>query len=369
MQKMFIFLLIMATALGFYGCAQQERAGQEQVGTAESNKPPEPVQREIMDLGGNVVKVPSAEKLNRVVILSPPISSIQYSVLKDMSRIVAVHPLTFRNANPGIIQKVFTNLDQVDSGFIKGFNVNTEAVLNLNPDIVFYYGPQLKKGLENLKVPIVDFMNPKDRDPITVTSAWEGLIRDIFDVKNGKTIAEEWERLEADLAVSLKKAEGERLTGLMIFSNNSGKIMVSGDHTYGDYWLEMSGLINGADEIDGEKEVGMEQIYQWNPDIIYVFMGEKASNYLQGIEGQDWSRVKGVQEKRVYDVPKGIFAWAAPSADSPLMVRWMLTKNDPSSFSGDEFNNIVKAYYKEHYHITLTDAMLASILEPNRERE
>ena len=52
-----------------------------------------------------------------------------------------------------------------------------------------------------------------------------------------------------------------------------------------------SGLINVADELR-EKEVSMEQIYQWNPDIVYIFMGEPATNYINGIEGQNWTMVK-----------------------------------------------------------------------------
>lgn len=40
----------------------------------------------------------------------------------------------------------------------EGFVSNTEELLNLDPDIVFYYGDSQKSGIENLGIPTVDFM-------------------------------------------------------------------------------------------------------------------------------------------------------------------------------------------------------------------
>lgn len=371
MKKSIIIFLVMLITVGIYGCETGENNSKHDVlaPDVEEKVLSHEGQREIVDLGGNVVKLPSAEKLNRVVIISPPIASIQYGVLKDTSNIVATHPLTFKNANPQIIKKIFKNFDGIDTSFIKGFSISTESVLNLKPDIIFYYGQQQKKGLESLNIPMVDFMKPKDRDPVAITTEWERLIRDIYQVEDGKTIKEEWEKIDKELSTSLEKIGEGKLKGLMIFNNNSNKIVVSGNNTYGDYWLEMSGLVNVADNIIGEKEVSMEQIYQFNPDIIYVFMGEPAMNYLKDINGQDWSKVNAVKENRIYDVPEGIFSWGAPNADSPLMIHWMMAKNYPSYFNKDKLINIIKEYYDNHYNITLTDEMLDSIVEPNKERE
>lgn len=359
----------MITVLAVCGCENDSTISENSSIGNEKSELSNNLQREIVDLRGNVVKVPSAENLNRVLIISPPISSIYYSVLKDTNRIIAVHPLTFKNANSEIAKKVFKKPNDIDSSFIKDFNINIESILNLKPDIIFYYGQQQKKGMENLNIPMIDFMKPQERNPLTVTIEWERLMREVFEVKYGKTIKEEWDRVNEKLEASLEKIEGEKLKGLMIFNNSSNKVIVSGNNTYGDYWLEMSGLINTADSINGEKEVSMEDIYQWNPDVIYIFMGEPASNYLKGIRGQDWSRVKAIKENRIYDVPKGIFSWGAPNSDSPLMVEWMATKNYPSYFNEEKFNNIVKEYYKNHYNIILTDEVLSSILQPNREGE
>ncbi len=364
MRKAFIILVIVISLVGIYGCSDREVAVDDKLSEIEKKELKE---REVVDLGGNVVKIPSAEEINRVVIVSPPITSIQYSVLKDASKIVAVNPLTFKSANSDIVKDVFENLDNINTSFVKGFNVDIEAVLNLKPDIIFYYGQQQKKGLESLEIPMVDFMKQKERNPIIITTEWERLIRKIFDINDSTTINDEWNKIDKNVISRIKELKVNKLKGLMIFNNSGNKITVSGNNTYGDYWIEMSGLINVADNIDGEKEVSIEQIYQWNPDIIYVFRGPSASSYIEG--EKDWSRIKAVKDNKVYDVPKGIYSWGAPNADSPLMVQWMAAKNYPNYFSDYNINNIIKEYYKEHYSITLTDEIISSILEPKKERE
>lgn len=358
MKNRFLLILLLFFALSLLGC--QKTAVKETV----SDSPNETSINIITDLGGNTVRVPPAADLNRIVVLSPPVSSIIYSVLHDSSRIIAVNPLTFKNANPLIIPEVLPNRAQIDTGFVKEFSTNPETILKLQPDIVFYYGPQQKAGLKNLNVPMVDFWDTKDQNPVSITCKWEKLITQIFQTSVEASIQDEWEKSNQQIA-SLQNTDGTKLRGLIIFNNVSNKITVCGNDSYGDFWLETSGVANAADDLKGEMEVNMEQIYQWNPDIIFVFMGEPASRYLKGIPDQDWSMVKAVKEKRVYDIPQGIFSWAAPNADSPLMPQWIFSTSYPERFSETQLRDNLKEYYKSRYHIDLSDDMEDSILQPH----
>ncbi len=78
----------------------------------------------------------------------------------------------------------------------------------------------------------------------------------------------------------------------------------------------------------------MEQIYQWQPDVIYLFMGPNADQYKRGIHNQDWTRVNAVKNEEIYDVPVGLFSWSAPCVDTPLMLKWLLIDDK----KGDAFN-------------------------------
>lgn len=83
-------------------------------------------------------------------------------------------------------------------------------------------------------------------------------------------------------------------------------------------------------------------------------------------EGQDWSEVKAVQDKKVYKMPLGIYRWYPPSGDAPLMLKWMAQKLHPELFTyeiGDE----IKDYYSRYYDYDLTDDEVQNILHPSSE--
>ncbi len=149
-------------------------------------------------------------------------------------------------------------------------------------------------------------------------------------------------------------------------SNTGDKITVRGIGSYGDNWLKTSGLVNVADIKGDNREVSMEQLYAWNPDIIYIFRGKPADAYLQGkIYGQDWSHIKAVQNRAVYDMPRGLMNWGAPNAESPLTLLWMLSKNYPELLSDAAFSEMMVAFYARRYGIRLSNKLIDEILYPH----
>ncbi len=109
----------------------------------------------------------------------------------------------------------------------------------------------------------------------------------------------------------------------------------------------------------------MEQLYEWNPDIVYVFQGIDASAYLDNaIDGQDWTEIDAYKNGAIYDMPYGMFNWGAPNVDSPLTLIWMTMKNYPGTIDESYFNTYMKEYYQRQYGITPADDMMLSILDP-----
>lgn len=159
----------------------------------------------------------------------------------------------------------------------------------------------------------------------------------------------------------------EKKSAVLITSNIGGKVTVSGNNTYAQSYFDKSGIINVAKDIEGNKEVNMEQINKWNPDAIFVFLGTPAKAFLNNkIQGQDWSFIKAFKNKEIYDIPKGIYSWGAPSADSPLTPLWIISKAYPSLIKGEEFNLYLKEYYKGFYNIDLKEETINNILNPNK---
>ncbi len=330
-----------------------------------------PVSREsmrtIVDLAGNEVALPPAKALRRIVIIAPPLVATFVSLGIPWARIVGAHKTAFDDANHELLDRVLPYWKEIPTDFIAGYTANTEALLKLHPDIIFVYGNFQKKGLQTIGIPIVDFI-AMNQDNEFWSVAIEKLMKTIFQMEiGGSSVENEWEKTHDRIEPVLKNVMGEKPKGLMIMNNTADKITIRGGETYGDDWLIKSGLTNVAGHLKGEgKEVSMEQIYRWNPDIIYVFRGRPASDYLENrINNQDWSFVKAYKEKAIYDCPRGMMNWGAPNVDSPLMLQWMVWKNHKKGVDEASFPAIMKAYYHNLFGISLSQDLIQSILFPN----
>lgn len=320
----------------------------------------------IIDLTGKEVMIPHANEINRVIIVAPPLVATYASVVKDTEKLVGIHPTAIKIANKELLDLVIPNWQSINTSFVTGFTSNTEEVLKMNPDIILVYGESQKKGLENINVPIVDFyLDDPENENWSVKI--DILMREIFEIEEKNTLQKEWDEANKIVDEALKDInESDKKTAIMVRNNTQDSLSVRGADYYGDDWLVKTGLINSAGKLEGDNaQISMEQLYQWNPDIVYDFVGQDADGYLQNaIEGKDWSHVKAFKNKAIYDMPQGMFNWGAPNVDSPLTLIWMTMKNYPDTISKDFFNDYMKSYYKRQYDIDLTDELLEEILDP-----
>ena len=336
---------------------------------ASAPMPPADETRTVTDLAGNTVVLPAADKLERVVIIAPPTTSVLLGVIPDTKMIVGVSSRAFFSANTEIVGKLFPNWRDVETGFVsEGFVSNTEELLNLDPDVVFYYGDAQKPGIEDMGIPMVDFMIPGEMNPEKETVAWDNLMRQIFAVQGSTSLQREWETSNQKAQEVLSAYTGEKKSALFLFSNIGGVITVSGSNTYADAWFEKSGLVNVAAEVKGPMvEVGMEQVYAWDPDYIYVFLGMPASVMLQNqVQGQDWSLLSAYTDKKIIDIPRAVYSWGAPCSDSPLMSLWLISQSYPELLGEDEFRTLLHGFYRRMYGVQLEDELITSVLSPRK---
>ncbi len=322
----------------------------------------------ITDLTGAEVEIPVASEIEKVIIIAPPLVATFASVVGDTSILAGCHSRALTEANADVLNSLIPNWESINTSFLTGFTSNAEEVLNLDPDIILVYGDFQKDGLENVDIPVVDFYLQN-----TENESWsveiDNLMREIFEIEDSATLQSEWDDVNDVVNTALDSVDdGSKKTAVMIKGNSAGTITVRGANYYGDDWLIKTGLINCAGDLEGDgAEVTMEQFYEWNPDIIYIFSGEDASSYLANtIEGQDWSEINAFETGDIYDMPYGMFNWGAPNADSPLTLLWMTMKNYPALIDESYYNQYMKDYYQRQYGFELTDDILADILDPIR---
>lgn len=367
MKKTILFLLTLTSIIfSFAACSSDTDASNRTEILYNDNSAP--VSKVITDLAGNKVEIPAVADIEHVVIITPPVTSVLLEVIPNKDMIVGLSPKAFVYSNADVMAKLFPQYTNIDTTFVgDDFSINQEALLQLNPDIILYYGEVQKKGLENIGLPIINLFSPKLTDPKDVTSAWDSLLREIFEVDSSENIITEWKHSDERAAALLNKQNEEPKRALWVFSNMSGSLVVAGSSSFDAYaesFFEKAGIVNvAADTIKGTAEVDMEQIYQWNPDMIFIFHNVPAQAYLNNtINGQDWSLLDAWKNKEIYDIPQTAYSWGAPCADSPLMPLWLISKAYPELLSEEDFREELRGYYSRLHNVTLTEEDMNSIL-------
>lgn len=129
--------------------------------------------------------------------------------------------------------------------------------------------------------------------------------------------------------------------------------------------ISMCGGINVADcplkQGMGLSRVSMEQVLQWNPQVIITEKG----HILNAIRKNPlWAGIEAVRKKRVYLTPRGPFCWfdRPPGASTILGILWTAMKLYPDRFRDIDLRDHARRFYNDFYHYRLTDVELDRLL-------
>ncbi len=332
-------------------------------------------ERTIVDQNGRTVKLPAEVK--RVAITTIwPLPSVFFMVDGSAQKLVGIPPASKSAAGVSMLAVMDPGIMKAETGFVTGTDVNLEELMKLRPDVVLFRAentPEQSK-LEKTGIPAVAFKTTAlaDGNAIENVYTWMKLLGQILG-KESKVEEFKAHSVEALAMIDAKLKSvpaQQKPRALFLFRHNEKEIVVPGKGHFGQFWLDATGAVNVAAELKGTPAVNMEQIYKWDPEIIYItnFTETLPGDLLDNkVNGQDWSRVKAVKDKKVYKVPLGIYRWYPPSTDAPLMLKWLAQKNHPELFKEMRFENEIKAYYQKFYNYRLTDPQIQKMLNPPRE--
>lgn len=329
--------------------------------------------RTIVDQVGHEVVLP--EKINRVVIASLWPIAATFCQEFGTEKLVGLDPAIISAAKNSMLVKKYPEIVNISTDFSKGGYMNAEELAKLNPDVVLYatgvmedYDVAVQAG-----VPAVGFaLNVKDFNAVETINSWIELLGQVMnvDISNSDYVKYGTEMMEMIENRVSKLEEDEKPSAMFIHRYSDGGPIVGGSSGWGDYWITASGAKNVAAELKGSKEVNMEQVYQWNPDKIYItnFTDVISEDlYENKIEKNDWSPVKAVQNREVYKVPLGMYRWYVTCSDSPIMLLWMAKQNQPELFSDIDFDKTIREFYKKFYDLELADEDLDFIMLEKRD--
>lgn len=332
--------------------------------------------RPVVDDNGDTVDVP--DTVNRVVVTNIlPLASAVTVFLNDGTKVVGMHPASYSAAKNGLLGKLYPEVLKADTGFMKGANLNVEALMALRPDVVLVNAPDKKmiEAVRNAGLTAFGISPSKwHYDVVETHNQWMKSLTELWPEQKGKgDVIDARSKAIAEMVAqrTAKLSDNERQKVLFLFRYDSRQMVTSGKNFFGQYWCDAVGAKNAAETIQAENAnaiISMEQVYAWNPDVILITNFTAASPddlYKNAIGGQDWSDVKAVKDKRVYKMPLGIYRSYTPSADTPLTLLWMAKQVYPALFADIDLTHEVKEYYKAVFGVTLSDADAESMFRPS----
>ncbi len=330
----------------------------------------------ITDHGDNQVTLP--RQIDRIVVTDIyPLPSVITVFLGSADKLVGIHPTSMSAAQSGLLGEIFPEILEADTSFMTGSDLNIEQLLSLEPDVVFYTAgnTQLQSALENAGIPAVGVSPTKwDYDIIETYDQWIALLAQIFP-ENAETsdlvsqYSEEIYSMVQERVAGIPEEEKKDI--LFLFQYSDQQMITSGKNFFGQFWAEAVGGRNVAEEVQAENSnavINMEQVYQWNPDVIFITNFTPAQPedlYTNAIGGDDWSQVEAVSTRQVYKLPLGTYRSYTPSTDTPVTLLWMAQKVYPELFEDIDINAEVRDYYQQLYGIQLTDEQIEKMYHPS----
>ena len=329
----------------------------------------------IIDHAGNEVTLP--KEINRIVTTSIyPFASVVTMYLGSAEKLVGIHPVSYSAAVNSTLGKLFPEIAGASTSFMTGSDLNIEELIKLEPDVVFYNAgnTQEKELCDQAGIPAVAISATKwDYDVIETYDQWISLLSQIFPEQDKAQVVSDYSKEIYNMIQERVSAldDSERTRVLFLFQYSDSAMITSGRHFFGQYWATAAGGINVAQDLDADNSnatISMEQVYEWNPDVIYItnFTPTQPEDiYNNAIGGVDWSTVKAVQNGCVYKLPLGSYRTYTPGTDTPLTLLWMAKTMYPDLFADIDLEQEVKDYYNEIYGVELSDEDVSEMFTPS----
>lgn len=249
-------------------------------------------------------------------------------------------------------------------------SVNLESLVQLQPQVVFVtnYAPQeMIDKISQVGIPVVAISLQKDNsntaknnvnpELVNEEQAYnEGLkegialIGDIVNKPdNAKALIKETFDSRDIVAQHLKNIpENQRIRAYMA----NPELTTYGSGKYTGLMMQHAGAMNvAAATIKGYKQVSLEQVISWNPEVIFI--QDRYPSVVDEISNDPrWQVIDAVKNKRVFLMPEYAKAWGYPMPEAMALGElWMASKLYPQKFADIDIDAKVNDWYQKFYRI------------------
>lgn len=361
-----LICLVMSVSL-LTGYSETKAATEEPTQSAEQDATQETAEtREITDMAGRKVTVPTAENIESVFSAGPVAAIFLYMVAPDK---LLGWNYELNDVEKSIILDKYQDLPN----FGMGDAVNYEAVIAANPTIAINSG-KINDAMvsdcdalsESLGIPVVAVDNELNNS--AEAFRFMGELLGVED--HAEELAQYAEQVFTDINALSDIPEEKKVS--VYFGNGEDSLETAPRGSQHAQILDAINAVNVADlELgDGSRvQISAEQLLAWDPDVIVVNGEPKAdksgSSAAEDIlSNPDYASLKAVQDQKVYGTPNAPFSWVdRPAGPNRLIgMRWFSALIYPEYIKCD-INEEIHKFFDLFYHIDLSDEQLENVLK------
>ena len=361
-----LICLVMSVSL-LTGYSETKAATEEPTQSAEQDATQETAEtREITDMAGRKVTVPTAENIESVFSAGPVAAIFLYMVVPDK---LLGWNYELNDVEKSIILDKYQDLPN----FGMGDAVNYEAVIAANPTIAINSG-KINDAMvsdcdalsESLGIPVVAVDNELNNS--AEAFRFMGELLGVED--HAEELVQYAEQVFTDINVLSDIPEEKKVS--VYFGNGEDSLETAPRGSQHAQILDAINAVNVADlELgDGSRvQISAEQLLAWDPDVIVVNGEPKAdksgSSAAEDIlSNPDYASLKAVQDQKVYGTPNAPFSWVdRPAGPNRLIgMRWFSALIYPEYIKCD-INEEIHKFFDLFYHVDLSDEQLENVLK------
>lgn len=225
-----------------------------------------------------------------------------------------------------------------------------EALAELNPDVFFHKASDKKtlEAVEKIGIPAVgiDVETPeKMRQAIDVMGKVCGASERAAEIMNY------YDKKLAELKSLEDSIDSAKRKSAIMMGSSLGKV-ADGTMLQSEM-IERAGGINPAKSLEASDlwpMAGVEQIFQWNPDYLFITNSESASYTPEDVlDDSAWSELSAVKKKQIFVMPAVLDSWEFPGTVSTLGIEYLMKTMYPELISEEKLESDVKEFYEFSY--------------------
>ena len=348
-QRLLALLLALVMTLSLAACGAQKTL------TEDENTAPET--RVFTDSVGREVTVPA--QIDQVAVSGPMAQIVLFALCPD--KLVGISNAWDESAAQ-YLDTEYYNLPLLGQLYGGKGELNLETLLESGAQVVIDVGEAKGSIVEDLdalqeqtNIPFVHIDAALASMDETYT-----LLGDLLGMPDEAKALADYCRSTYDRALTI--ADSVEKANLLYVTGDAGLNVIA----QGSYHAEVIDLLsNNLAVVDDPSskgtgnEVDMEQILNWNPDVI-LFAPDSVYDTMAGDAA--WQGVTAIQNGAYYEVPMGPYNWMGfpPSVQRILGMQWMAKVLYPDAADYDMYET-TQTYFQLFYHCDLTAEQYAAL--------